>query len=132
MIQVFRVDKQTGSIYICNGENGEHIMIKDDGSKKVVPDPRDWYVGAAFLSKCFGISVQRIYQLRDLGVLCPEDEKDQGEQVFLFQTAMRDFIEFRRNGRDGMFSNGPIRKGVNFGHLYSEDDEFEKLIMDFT
>ena len=108
---MFRIDKQTGNVFIHEGKNeGEHIMTKEDGSETRVPDPRDWCVGAAYLARCFGVTVQRIYQLRDIGVLTPEEVKDGIEEVYNLSIAIRDMAQYKRFGRDGLFSGGELRK----------------------
>lgn len=106
---MFRIDKQQGNVYILENKAGQTVMKKDDGSETIVPDIRDWCVGAAYLSKCFGVTVQRIYQLRDLGVLTPEEKKDRKEEVYNLHLAIQDMLQFKRFGRNGLFSGGELR-----------------------
>ena len=107
---MFRADKQHGNCYFLQDKDGKTIMKKDDGSVTVVPDIRDWNVGAAYLSKCFGVTVQRIYQLRDLGVLTPEEKKDRNEEVYNLHLAIKDMLEFKRHGKFGIYSGGELKK----------------------
>ena len=106
---MFRIDKQTGNVYILEGKNGETVMKKDDGSETIIPDPRDWVVGAAYLSVLFKLTIQRIYQLRDLGVLTPEPKKDHREEVYNLHFAIQDIIQYKRFGRHGVFTGGELR-----------------------
>lgn len=111
---MFRIDTAPAGAVILT--EGDQTIMETGRGKENIPCPTLWVCGAAFLSRCFGVTVQRIYQLRDLGVLTPEDEKDKGTQVFNFARAIRDMIEFKRHGKDGLFSNGYIRGA-------SEDDD---------
>ena len=106
---MFRIDKQRGKVIIDENKAGQTVMIKEDGSETIIPDIRDWVVGAAYLSRCFKVSVQRIYQLRDLGVLTPEEKKDRKEEVYNLHLAIQDMLQFKRFGRDGLFSGGELR-----------------------
>ncbi len=105
---MFRLDKMPNGSVI-EGTDTETVLQTRDGKHQAIPCLYHWVCGAALLSKMFGISKQRIYQLRDLGVLTPETRKDHGEQVYNIVQAIRDYAEFKRFGQYGMFSGGPIK-----------------------
>ena len=107
---MFRPDKLKGNNYILDGEDGKTILRKEDGTEEAIPAASYWVVGAAYLARIFRRTVQRIYQYRDIGILTPEEEKDQGEEVYNLSLALRDFSEFRLHGKQGIFSGGPLKK----------------------
>ena len=102
VIIMFRIDKvMKGSLISREGE--KTILETQEKGKKQIPCPCYWCCGAAFLAKCFGVTVQRVYQLRDEAVINPEREKIDGEQVFNLRDAIHDYIKFKI-GEDNIFT----------------------------
>ena len=96
----FRIDRLPNGSIISDGV----LQLPDGKTVKDLPCPCQWLAGSLFLSKCFGVTQQRIYQLRDLGVLTPEEDLLDGEQVYRFSLAIRDYAEYKVFGLDGIFS----------------------------